>query len=69
MESFQACARVEDGEVFGPELRRTGSSPMTMGEVVRAVSCACGDDAVCVTDVGQNQMMAARYCDIGEAAA
>ncbi|MDE6135597.1 MAG: biosynthetic-type acetolactate synthase large subunit [Muribaculaceae bacterium] len=61
LESFQACARVEDREVFGPELRRTGSSPMTMGEVVRAVSCACGDDAVCVTDVGQNQMMAARY--------
>ena len=32
-----------------------------MGEVVRAVSEASHHEAVLVTDVGQNQMMAARY--------
>ena len=32
-----------------------------MGEVVRKVSEATGNDAVLVTDVGQNQMMGVRY--------
>ena len=35
--------------------------PLNMGEVVRAVSEATHHEAVLVTDVGQNQMMAARY--------
>ncbi|MCD8167018.1 MAG: biosynthetic-type acetolactate synthase large subunit [Bacteroides sp.] len=35
--------------------------PITMGEVVRSVSEATHHEAVLVTDVGQNQMMAARY--------
>lgn len=42
------------------ELHRT-SGPMTMGEVVAAVSEATGHRGVLVTDVGQNQMMSARY--------
>lgn len=32
-----------------------------MGEVINKVSEASGHDAICVTDVGQNQMMGARY--------
>jgi acetolactate synthase I/II/III large subunit len=35
--------------------------PITMGEVVSKVSEATRDHAVLVTDVGQNQMIAARY--------
>ncbi|MBQ7443746.1 MAG: biosynthetic-type acetolactate synthase large subunit [Bacteroidaceae bacterium] len=35
--------------------------PLLMGEVVRAVSEATHHEAVLVTDVGQNQMFAARY--------
>lgn len=35
--------------------------PLLMGEVVRAVSEASRHEAVLVTDVGQNQMFAARY--------
>ncbi len=34
---------------------------MLMGEVVSKVSKAFGDDAILVTDVGQNQMFAVRY--------
>lgn len=61
LDSFDACARVEDSEVLGPELHRKRDEPMTMGEVAAAVSAASGDDAIAVTDVGQNQMMTARY--------
>lgn len=35
--------------------------PVRMGEVALRVSQAAGDNAVLVTDVGQNQMLAARY--------
>lgn len=43
-----------------PELY-PASEELSMGEVVRAVSEATLHRAVLVTDVGQNQMMAARY--------
>ena len=35
--------------------------PAKMGEVARKVSEAAGYGAICVTDVGQNQMLASRY--------
>lgn len=37
------------------------NGPINMGEVVNAVSEATNHEAVLVTDVGQNQMMACRY--------
>ena len=40
-----------------------------MGEVVRAVSEASNNEAVLVTDVGQNQMMAARILNTVRTAA
>ncbi len=43
-----------------------GSGPLNMGEVVNAVSEATGNRAILVTDVGQNQMMAARYFRFSE---
>ena len=38
-----------------------GSGPLLMGEVARKVSEATANSAILVTDVGQNQMMSARY--------
>lgn len=36
-------------------------APATMGETARLVSEAAGDNAILVNDVGQNQMLSARY--------
>ena len=60
LDSFRPYEEVEDEKVIQPELHPRGEI-LSMGEVVRAVSEATGNEAVLVTDVGQNQMMAARY--------
>lgn len=60
IDSFAGYLKQEDEQVIQKELNpREG--PLNMGEVVRAVSEATRNEAVLVTDVGQNQMMAARY--------
>ncbi|KAA6317127.1 Acetolactate synthase large subunit, partial [termite gut metagenome] len=59
-ESFKDSEKKEFVSVINPELH-PAEGPITMGEVVRAVSDATKNEAVLVTDVGQNQMMAARY--------
>ena len=51
----QEFARVIEQEVYPQE------GPLKMGEVARAVSEATGNQAILVTDVGQNQMLSARY--------
>ena len=61
IDSFDRHNRVEDREVAAVELTRPEGSKLTMGEVISRVSEAIGDRAVAVTDVGQNQMMSARY--------
>ena len=57
---FASCRAVEEEKVIGPEIR-PGSGLLRMGEVVDGVSRVTEGKAVIVTDVGQNQMMAARY--------
>lgn len=60
VDSFTPYAKQEDEKVIQPELHPS-SDVLSMGEVVRAVSEATNHEAVLVTDVGQNQMIAARY--------
>ena len=59
-ESFRKYQDEEYDRVISKELY-PGEGPLNMGEVVNAVSEATGHKAILVTDVGQNQMMAARY--------
>jgi len=57
---FRELYQKETNLVINDELHpETGA--INMGEVVRKVSEATGNKAVLVTDVGQNQMMGARY--------
>lgn len=58
--SFRPYEEIEQEKVINLELHPT-TKELSMGEVVRAVSEATNNEAILVTDVGQNQMMAARY--------
>lgn len=58
--AFESDAAEEYEKVIGKEIN-PAEGPLKMGEVVRKVSEASGNDAVLVTDVGQNQMMGVRY--------
>ncbi|MDR3129798.1 MAG: biosynthetic-type acetolactate synthase large subunit [Tannerellaceae bacterium] len=58
--AFVSDEEEEENKVIRPETH-PDKGPIKMGEVVRLVSEATGHDAVVVTDVGQNQMMALRY--------
>ena len=58
--SFDEHEKVEQERVVEPEIHPT-TGPLNMGEVVCAVSEATHHEAILVTDVGQNQMMATRY--------
>lgn len=60
LESFDELNRQEQERVINLEINPT-SGELKMGEVVRAVSEATQHEAILVTDVGQNQMMSARY--------
>ena len=57
---FRACDRIEQERVIRPALHPTGAR-IHMGEAVDTVARAYDNDAVVVTDVGQQQMFAARY--------
>ena len=58
--AFEPDAAEEQEKVIEKELHPK-SGYLRMGELIRKVSEATGHDAVLVTDVGQNQMMAVRY--------
>ena len=60
IESFQPYEEKEYTQVIKPEVFPE-DEPLNMGEVVNAVSEATDNEAILVTDVGQNQMLACRY--------
>ena len=60
VDSFRPYAEKEYEKVIKPALEPT-EGPLLMGEIVRKVSEATNNEAVLVTDVGQNQMFSCRY--------
>ncbi len=58
--AFVPDAEEEFNKVIAKELN-PAEGALKMGEVVRKVSEAANNDAILVTDVGQNQMMGVRY--------
>lgn len=64
-ESFREWDKQETSVVIEPQIHPT-EGPLRMGEVVRRVTELTEDKAILVTDVGQNQMMAARYFRFSE---
>ena len=60
IDSFAEYEKTEYEQVIRKEIHPCEGA-LNMGEVVRAVSEASHHEAILVTDVGQNQMMAARY--------
>jgi len=60
LNEFKACDKIEYEKVISNDIypQKVG---LTMGEVVRIASEKTNHDAVLVTDVGQQQMIASRY--------
>ena len=59
-DSFKELDEKERVKVIEPAIHPQ-SGPLLMGEVVHAVAEQAADDAILVTDVGQNQLFATRY--------
>ena len=60
IEGFKPYEEKEYNKVIEPALHPK-EGPLLMGEVVRKVSEASNNEAILVTDVGQNQMFGCRY--------
>lgn len=60
IEEFHDCEKVENEKVISKELYPK-QPDLTMGEVIRLASEMTNNDAILVTDVGQQQMIASRY--------
>lgn len=60
VQEFRDCDKIEQEKVIQKDTYPTKEG-LTMGEAVRMVSEKANHDAVLVTDVGQQQMIASRY--------
>ncbi|MDR2817065.1 MAG: biosynthetic-type acetolactate synthase large subunit [Proteiniphilum sp.] len=61
LEEFKPYAQKEYDCIIKKELYPENGGEIKMGEVVNKITEATHNNAICVTDVGQHQMMATRY--------
>lgn len=61
LETFRAYDKLEYDSVIKDELYPENGGMIKMGEVVNKVTEATNNEAICVNDVGQHQMISSRY--------
>jgi len=66
LNEFNDCYKVEFEKVISKQLH-PGDGAIQMGEVVDIIANKTNGNAIIITDVGQNQMMAARYYKFNQA--